>query len=122
MRPDFALVALAQDGRVIGVAGFKTSQGALTGGGIRDLAPDALLMDGICVDASARDMGVGTAQLAAIKEEARTRGLAIVRPDVNEINPRPRALYEREGFAEGKVQRLGPLRHFFGFSYSTPMT
>jgi ribosomal protein S18 acetylase RimI-like enzyme len=127
------------------VAGFKTSGGALTGGGIRDiaqhygwigagwrgpllgllerkLAADTLLMDGICVATNARGLGVGTALLHAIKEEARARDLFHVRLDVIDINPRARALYEREGFVAGTPEHLGPLRLLFGFSSATPMT
>lgn len=143
--PDFAVVARTPEGQVIGVAGFKTSKGALTGGSMGDiaqhygwlgalwkgpllgllerhLAPDTLLMDGICVDVCARGLGVGTALLHAIKEQAQARSLAHVRLDVIDINPRARALYTREGFVAGEVQHLGPLRLWFGFSSSTPMT
>lgn len=142
--PGFALIARRPDGEVIGVAGFKTSKGALTDGGMRDiaqhygwpgalwkgpllgmlerdLADDTLLMDGICVDASARGLGVGTALLHAIKAEARARGLSQVRLDVIDTNPRARALYLREGFVAGEVEHLGPLRWLFGFSSSTKM-
>jgi|GEM_PF-4755134 hypothetical protein len=38
MDPDFAITARDAHGNVIGVAGFKTAKGALTGGGLRDLA------------------------------------------------------------------------------------
>jgi ribosomal protein S18 acetylase RimI-like enzyme len=143
--PDFALVARNAEGHVVAVAGFKTAEGALTAGGMRDiarhygwpgalwkgpllgllerdLAPDTLLMDGICVDARARGLGVGTALLHAIKDEAQARGLRHVRLDVIDINSRARALYEREGFLAGDVQHLGPLRWLFGFASSTPMT
>lgn len=143
--PDFALIARDAEGTVIGVAGFKTAKGSLTQGGMRDLAQhygwlntlwkgpllgllerdladDTLLMDGICVDASARGLGVGTALLHAIKAEAKTRNLSQVRLDVIDINPRARALYTREGFIAGPPQHIGPLRLLFGFSNSTPMT
>ncbi|WP_366942640.1 GNAT family N-acetyltransferase [uncultured Sulfitobacter sp.] len=143
--PDYALVARNGSGGVIGVAGFKTAQGALTGGGMRDIArhygwlgalwrgpllamlerdlqADTLLMDGICVDARARGMGVGTALLHSIKDEARSRKLTQVRLDVIDINTRARALYTREGFVVGPPQHLGPLRYLFGFSTATPMT
>ncbi len=143
--PEFAITARDTTGTVIGVAGFKTSKGALTGGGLRDIAQhygwlgalwrgpllsllerdleeDTLLMDGICVDASARGLGVGTALLDAIKVEAAARDLRHVRLDVIDINPRARALYTREGFVAGPPQNLGPLRLLFGFSSSTPMT
>jgi ribosomal protein S18 acetylase RimI-like enzyme len=142
--PEFALIARDPKGKVIGVAGFKTAKGALTAGGMRDIAqyygwpgalwrgpllgllerdlePDTLLMDGICVDAEARGLGVGTALLRAIKAEARVRSLAHVRLDVIDINPRARALYTREGFVAGDVQHIGPLRWLFGFSSATPM-
>jgi ribosomal protein S18 acetylase RimI-like enzyme len=144
MDPDFAITARDGSGTVIGLAGFKTARGALTGGGLRDiahhygwpgalwrgpllallerdLAPDTLLMDGICVDVRARGLGVGTALLAAIKQEARDRSLKQVRLDVIDTNPRARALYAREGFVAGPPQHIGPLRLLFGFSNSTPM-
>jgi GNAT superfamily N-acetyltransferase len=143
--PDFALIARDTEGTVIGVAGFKTAKDSLTQGGMRDLAQhygwlntlwkgpllgllerdladDTLLMDGICVDASARGLGVGTALLHAIKAEAKTRNLSQVRLDVIDINPRARALYTREGFIAGPPQHIGPLRLLFKFSNSTPMT
>lgn len=94
--PEFALIARDTDGTGFGIAGFKTSNGARTGGGMRDIArhygwlnalwkrpllgllerelgPDTLLMDGIWVDAAARGSGVGTALLDAVKKEARAR-------------------------------------------------
>lgn len=141
---NFAISAVAPDGTVLGAAGFKTSQGALAGGGMRDLvhiygwfgalwrapllslverdiAPDCLLMDGIFVAETARGKGVGSALLSAIKSEAATRGLSQVRLDVINTNPRARRLYERQGFVAGKTEHLGPLRHFFGFSSSVEM-
>ena len=86
------------------------------------MANDTLLMDGICVDSSERGLGVGTALLTAIKAEAVARGLAHVRLDVIDINPRARALYTREDFVAGTPQNNGPWRYLFGFSTSTPMT
>lgn len=142
--PDFALVARDGDGKVAGVAGFKTSEGALIGGGLRDLAQvygwpstlwrapilalverdlaeDVLLMDGICVAANARGQGLGTALLNAIKETAAARGLSSVRLDVIDSNPRARALYEREGFVVTGTENLGPLALIFGFRSSAKM-
>ena len=144
MDPRFALVARDDNGVMLGMAGFKTAQGALTGGTLRDLchdygwlggtwrgmllsvlerdlAPDTLLMDGIFVDRKARGRGIGTALLAAIKDEARDRGMSSVRLDVIDTNPRARALYEREGFEAAGTERTGPLRHIFGFATSTTM-
>ena len=137
--------ATAPDGTLLGLAGYKTAQGAFSGGGVRDLvraygpfgalwrtpllallertlAPDILLMDGIFVSDVARRQGIGTALLGAIKAEAQTRGLAQVRLDVIDTNPRARALYERQGFAAGRITRLGPLRHPFGFREAVTMT
>ncbi len=144
IKPDFAVTARNPAGEIIGVAGFKTPDGALTDGGLRDLAQhygwlgtlwkapflallerelaeDTLLMDGICVDAPARGLGVGTALLSSIKTEAKTRGLSHVKLDVIDINPRARALYTRQGFVAGSSENIGPLRLLFGFSSSTPM-
>lgn len=38
MSPEFAITARKTNGAVIGVAGFKTSKGALTGGDLHDIA------------------------------------------------------------------------------------
>ncbi len=142
--PDYALCARNEDGTLLGVAGFKTSDGALVGGGFDDLRavygffsalwravllslveralePQSLLMDGIFVTAEARGLGIGTALLNAIKDEAGAQNCADVRLDVIDTNPRARTLYEREGFEAGKVQTLGPLKHIFGFSSATEM-
>lgn len=142
--PRFALAARDETGKLLGLAGFKTTEGALTNGGIRDLAraygwfgglwrgailsvlerdlaPDTLLMDGIFVAEDARGRGAGTALLDAIKAEARNRGLSSVRLDVIDTNPRARALYERAGFTPTHVEKTGPLRHVFGFTTSTTM-
>ena len=78
-------------------------------------------MDGICVSREARGMGLGTALLRAIKDEASAQNCDDVRLDVIDSNPRAKALYEREGFVTGKTQSLGPLKHLFGFSTATEM-
>jgi GNAT superfamily N-acetyltransferase len=142
--PAFAFGATTPDGKLIGVAGFKTHEGVFVGGMLSDMAhhygwfggtwrglllslleretaPDQLLMDGIFVDAEARGLGVGSALLNEIKAEAARRDLAEVRLDVIDTNPRARALYERHGFVPGKASHLGPLRHLFGFRSATTM-
>jgi len=144
MNPDFALVARDADGRMLGLAGFKTGEGSLADGGLRDLlstygvlggllraallAPlerkveqGTLLMDGICVGSEARGRGVGTLLLDAIKGEAAKRELSRVRLDVIDNNPRARSLYERQGFVATGQEQTGPLRHVFGFTQSTTM-
>jgi ribosomal protein S18 acetylase RimI-like enzyme len=142
--PDYAFGATKRDGGLVGVAGFKTIDGAFIGGTLGDMAkhygwfggtwrglmlglleretvPGQLLMDGIFVDAAARGLGVGTALLDGIKAEAARRNLDEVRLDVIDANPRARALYERQGFVAGKTSHLGPLRHLFGFQSATTM-
>lgn len=142
--PGFAISAHDKDGKLLGVAGFKTAQGALLGGELRDLAqvygwfgalwrgillsllereiePGVLLMDGMFVAEDARGQGVGGMLLRAIKDTARAIGAQSVRLDVIDINPRARALYEREGFVAGPISHIGPLRYLFGFRTSTEM-
>lgn len=141
--PSHAICAYDGD-RLWGVAGFKTAQGALAGGGWddmcavygpigaawraglvslleRDVDNDRFLMDGIFVAAEARGRGVGTILLREICAEAARRGYAQVRLDVIDSNPRARALYEREGFRPGRVDHTGPFRFLFGFRHSTLM-
>lgn len=142
--PTHAMSARAQDGRLLGVVGFKSYESALVGGTWRDIARsygwfgstwriavlallerdtdnDRFLMDGIFVSETARGMGVGTALLNAICAEAKARGYTEVRLDVVDSNTRARALYEREGFVAGTVHRLGPLKFIFGFEAATSM-
>lgn len=144
LRPDHAISAHSDAGELLGVAGFKTSQGALVGGDFADLQAvfglfsavwralllhmlerdtenDRFLMDGIFVTPAARGQGVGTALLDAITDTAKMRGYAEVRLDVIDTNPRARALYERQGFKAIKTQNIGPLRHVFGFRSATTM-
>ena len=142
--PRFAISALDEQGNLLGIAGYKTADGALTGGTLtdlsrvygpvgaiwraalaslleRDLEPGALLMDGICVRKNARGLGLGTRLLSEIKSTARDLGCASVHLDVIDSNPRAAALYAREGFKAEGTETLGPLRHLFGFSTSTRM-
>ncbi len=144
LNPDHAICAHDTDGTLLGVAGFKTSQGALVGGSFADMARvygyigagwrvallSALerdtenarfLMDGIFVAPHARGRGVGTMLLGAIAAEAGMRGYDEVRLDVIDTNQRARALYEREGFQVVATQSIGWLRHVFGFQSATTM-
>lgn len=144
IRPDHAICALSDDGRLIGIVGFKTPEGALVDadlsrlqagygrfGGLwrglllglleRDIENERFLLDGICVSPEARGSGAGTALLQAVADEARARGFRELRLDVIDTNPRARALYERNGFVPLRTERLGPLRMVFGFAASTAM-
>jgi len=144
VNPEFALVARGPDGRLLGLAGFKTAQGGLVKGSYADLArvygwvgaawralvlsvlerdvqPNVFQMDGIFVNADARGMGVGTALLDAVAQEAANRELAQVQLDVIDINPRAKALYERVGFREIGTESTGPFRRVFGFTSATRM-
>ncbi|MEL7115184.1 MAG: GNAT family N-acetyltransferase [Pseudomonadota bacterium] len=144
LNPSFGIAALDVEGRVIGIAGFKTADGALVGGEMRDLfavygvfgglwrgvtlsvleretAPGTLLMDGIFVESRARGLGVGTQLLHAIKARAAELGLDHVRLDVIDSNPKARALYERQGFQAEGQSHLGPLSWIFGFKSATAM-
>ncbi len=144
LNPDFAISAVDKHGQLLGIAGFETADGAMTGGTWSDLKgaygvvgglwrapllsllerpvePGVLRMDGICVAPAARGRGVGTALLGAIKIEARRQGLPAIRLDVIDTNPRARALYERQGFVVQGHEDIGSLRHLFGFRHSTRM-
>ncbi|SHF35935.1 Acetyltransferase (GNAT) family protein [Ruegeria intermedia] len=144
LNPDFALVARDADGRMLGLAGYKTRDGGLTQGGLsdlarvygwfgalwrglvlsvleRDLKPGVFQMDGICVATEARGQGVGTLLLRAIKDEARRLGMHEVQLDVIDTNPRARILYEREGFQAIGQDHTGPFKHLFGFSSASKM-
>ncbi|KQB96761.1 molybdopterin-guanine dinucleotide biosynthesis protein MobC [Loktanella sp. 1ANDIMAR09] len=144
LRPDHGICAHDDNGRLLGIAGFKTAQGALVGGDFSDLRKvygwvsaaircsllsllerdtenERFLMDGLFVAPEARGKGVGTALLDAIVDEARRRGFDQVRLDVVDTNPRAKALYRYVGFKEVKTSRIGLLKHVFGFSASTTM-
>ena len=144
LNPDFALVARASDGTMLGLAGFKSDAGGLVGGSIAQLAEvygwfgaiwrglmlsvlersvqdGVFQMDGIFVAEQARGMGVGTALLQAVIDEAATRQLSEVQLDVINTNPRAKALYERMGFRAVKVEHTGPFAKVFGFQCATRM-
>lgn len=144
LSPDHAVCAWDSEGRLLGVAGFKTREGALVGGRFRDMAAvyghlGALwritllallsrdtenvrfLMDGLFVAPQARGRGVGTALLDAIAQEARARGYREVRLDVVEENLRARQLYERLGYRAVGRHSTGPLRLVFRFRAATTM-
>ncbi len=144
MRGSHCMVAVSDDGHLLGIAGFKTARGAFAGGDpaalrrfygywgalwrhavLRLLESDfdnrRFLVDGICVMREARGQGVGTALLEGLFTEARIRGYAAIRLDVVDTNWRARALYERMGFLSVGTTPIGWLRHIFGFAAATTM-
>jgi ribosomal protein S18 acetylase RimI-like enzyme len=141
---DHAIVALAEDGALVGLVGFKSPQGAFADGSMRLLCevygwPGGVwrgvalgllarevdnrrfLIDGLCVARAARGQGVGTALIGEILACARERAYREVRLDVISTNVRARTLYERLGFRAVRTERLGLLRHLFGFEAATTM-
>ncbi|MEN9409914.1 MAG: hypothetical protein RL216_1888 [Pseudomonadota bacterium] len=144
LRAENCLTAYDAQGRLIGLAGFRTSEGTFAGGTRADLfaiygpvggrwraallrllnndvESDRFLLDGLCVSPAARGQGVGTALLEAIAAEGRARGFATLRLDVVDNNTRARALYERMGFTIARTAGIGPLRHVFGFTAAHTM-
>ncbi|GFE48806.1 molybdopterin-guanine dinucleotide biosynthesis protein MobC [Roseobacter cerasinus] len=142
--PEFALIARSDTGDILGIAGFKTEDGTLVGGDLpdlqriygwwgglwrglllsvieRDVTPDVLLMDGICVSEQARGFGIGSALLDVMKDEATARGKQAVRLDVIDSNPRAKALYERQGFVATSVEHTGIFETVFRFRSATRM-
>jgi len=144
IRPDHAIVALDEEGRLLGLAGYKTPAGSFAGGDMADLRRvygrigawwravplwllgrevdnSRFLLDGICVARQARSLGIGSALLEAICDEARARGYGAVRLDVIDTNWRARQLYERLGFTVERRASIGLLSHVFGFSAALTM-
>ncbi|MEU9847884.1 GNAT family N-acetyltransferase [Streptomyces sp. NPDC047985] len=132
------------DGEVVGVAGYRLGERALTGGGARDVlatygavrglprlallalfsrtpAAHELVMDGIAVNPAHRGHGIGSLLLKEIVALAADHGCRRVRLDVIDINPRARALYERHGFSAARTERTPYLRGLMGFSAVTTM-
>ncbi len=144
LRQDHCFAALGPDGNLIGVAGFKSTEGGFVGGTHGDLRlvyglvgglwrraalwllshdvdNHRFLVDGIAVTRDWRGRGIGTALLRALCEEGIARGYGSIRLEVIDANWRARALYERHGFMPVRTERLGPLRFLFGFASATTM-
>ncbi len=144
IRADHCFCVLDDEGRLVGLAGFKSDKGGFASGTIDDLRAvygpvgaswrslalnllqrevdnDRFLIDGICVARQMRGRGVGSALLNALIVEARWRGFLAIRLDVVDSNLRARALYERMGFVPWRKHSSGPLKHVFGFDRSTAM-
>lgn len=142
--PEYGIAAIEGDA-LVGLVGFHTAEGSLTGGmdfrgcvamlgpmrGMRAALvfsfyerapkPGQLLLDGIAVRASARGRGVGTRLLAALYDIALSEGYNELRLDVIDTNPAARRLYERNGFIATETARFNYLRWLLGFGASTTM-
>jgi ribosomal protein S18 acetylase RimI-like enzyme len=144
MNPEFCFAAF-RSGVMVGIAGFKTPKGSLTGsisltlllqrlGVFRSLRalmvlllfrrsspPNQLLMDGIGVSSSARGGGIGSRLLHSLLAYAKQEGFATVRLDVIETNPAVRRLYDRIGFIETRTERFPYLKWLLGFGAASCM-
>lgn len=144
IQPNQVIAAISPEGRLLGIAGFKTPEGSFASGKPTDLTAiygsfggwwrqqllgllsdgvdnERFLLDGLCVDVSARSLGLGSALLHAICEEAARRGYSSVRLDVIDTNWRAIALYKRLGFHVTATQSIGALRLIFGFKSALTM-
>lgn len=144
MRADHCFCAVSEEGRLLGIAGFKSPQGSFAGGDAQDMQAvygrigaawrggllgllqsdtdnNRFLIDGLCVAPDQRGRGIGSALMAALMAEGIARGYPAIRLEVIDTNIRARALYERLGFAAFRSETLGPLRHVFGFSRAVTM-
>lgn len=142
--PSYAFVARSNH-QLLGIAGFKNAQGALTSGITfgslrrslgtfgslraaailtlfeRELGDGQLLMDGIAVSPDARGKGIGTKLLNALMDYGAREGFRTIRLDVIDTNPAARRLYERVGFAATGTEHFPYLRGLLGFSAATTM-
>ena len=142
--PRHAFSARDQDGALLGIAGFKTHDGALVGGDMADLVAvygrlgalwragllallerevenRRFLIDGIAVRDDMRGRGIGSTLVEALCDAARAEGYTEIRLDVIAENIRARALYERLGFAPLRTDRSRLMAAVFGFATATTM-
>jgi len=144
MQPQFSIGAFS-DQQLVGLAGFSTAGGSLTGGmdyqGLlselgwfkgnraavvlslyeRKVKAGELLMDGIVVDPDYRGKGIGSQLFASLIEYGHAEHYSTIRLDVIDTNPDARRLYERLGFKEHSTEHFEFLRGVLGFGASTTM-
>jgi len=144
LMPEYAIVAISK-GKLIGIAGFQTYSGSLTGGitykkllsqlGFikgnwaalvfslyqRNPSPGELVMDGIVVDSNMRRRGIGGKLLDEIAKYANAHKFNRIRLDVINTNPRAKKLYKHKGFKTVKEELYPYLNWLLGFSGSTTM-
>ena len=144
LNPVHAIAAL-EDGQLVGLAGYHTPRGSLTGGitwrvllkvlgavrgslaamlfalFIRKPGPGELLMDGIAVAPQLRGQGIGTGLLDAVTQVSRELGLEAVRLEVIDTNPRAKQLYLKNGFKVVRTRKFEFLRQLLGFGAADTM-
>lgn len=143
-RPDCCFTAF--DGEsLVGIAGFHSSEGALTEGitatsliqqlgyvgGLRAMAVFSfyerkrnfgqLVMEGIAVASSHRGRRIGSRLLQEVITYAQNLGEQSIRLDVIDTNDGARRLYERHGFVPVKSESFEWLRWLLGFGGVTTM-
>lgn len=142
--PEFSYVAMV-DNKIVGIAGFQTNKGALTGGmdlnglikylgflkGVwaglifslfeRKPKDKQLVLDGIVVDEKYRGCGFGSKLLDAVINHAKKNNYNSVRLDVIDSNPRAKKLYLTKGFIEIQADSFPYLKWLIGFSGSSTM-
>ena len=81
--------------------------------------PDTLHIDTLAVHPDMRGQGIGTQLIQAVEAQAQSEGKQRVTLEVEDINPRAKRLYERNGFSEEKFGKLPwPWSQAFEFSGS----
>lgn len=137
----FGICAISE-GTLLGIAGFQSGKGSLTGGmdyrllirvlGLlrgnwaaavfslyeRKNEAGELLMDGISVRSDARDRGIGGRLLDEVESYAISNSFESIRLDVIDTNPSAKRLYERKGFSVIKFESFCCLRWLLGFGAS----
>lgn len=144
IRPDHAFAAIASDGSLAGIAGFRSPQGGFLmistralcevygplGGAWRtglfrlatgEVENRRFLVDAIVIAPHLRCRGIGTALLAALAEQARYAGYRELRLEVAHRNTAARRLYERQLFVPLREDRPGLWGRLAGFDASTVM-
>ena len=138
-------ISASVERKLVGIAGFHTLDGSLTGGidagvlltrlgvvrglwaigifGLYERKPELgqLLMDGIAVHKDYRGNGIGSQLLRNTVAYARENGFTTIRLDVVDTNPGAQRLYERRGFIPVRTNKFPSLRWFLGFGGSTTM-
>ncbi len=141
---EYCIVAICED-ELVGIAGFHSQHGSLTGGithrllvselGLirgtraafiltcleRTPVEGELVMDGIAVRADQRGRGIGSQLLEELFQYAEGNAYERIRLDVIDTNPKAKKLYLRKGFETVKEDVFPYLRFWLGFGAVTTM-